>query len=707
MGLTNREPGFDQIEVKSGRTALDVRALSPGQTIELDTPQGAFTIESPGYYRLDVSDSDSTFATHNGGRARMTSITGSVTTLGPDEQVVVGGGLDDVVTSAASDLDAWDRWNIDRTADVIESPSTRYVSQEVYGVNDLDRYGTWRTESQYGPVWYPSGVAADWAPYSAGRWVWDPYYGWSWVDAAPWGWAPSHYGRWVHVSGYWGWAPGPIVAAPVYAPAVVAFFGGSNFSIGIGIGAPAVGWVALGWGEPIVPWWGGVGFVGVPWWGGWGGPWVINNVVIHDHHHRYYAHDIHDYCHSRERHALRFDREDRFGRGRHNRNDWREVRRDQLQPVHGRLRARPTAASLSPGEGRASRPPDRVRQRQVVATRAGRDNTQRLRDAGLRVPDRERSQPRIVGSRDQGRSPADTRERPSLRTRNRELGSVDQGGQRQRDIRNQPGSENLRGREANVPDRMRQRRPQVPSSPSGNERNVERRPPSGERRSSSNPRAERQQPPVPRADRPSLRTRPKADSPDVNDAARRPRANAPSERPAVSSPERARPQRPDVQAPRDQQPARRQRPHAPESQLQQPQQRRSGRVAEVEPREMPQPRQMRERAVAPREMPAAQPRQMRERAVAPRQPAAQPRQMRERAAAPRQPAAQPRQMRERSGQPRGGGQSVQSAPSGGARRDGAEMRGASRDSSSAPAQRDSGSAPAQRGSSQRPSRAHR
>ena len=80
----------------------------------------------------------------------------------------------------------------------------------------------------YGAVWVPRGVAVGWAPYSTGRWVYDPYYGWTWVDDAPWGWAPYHYGRWVHVSGYWGWCPGPIVARPYYSPALVAFYGGGG-----------------------------------------------------------------------------------------------------------------------------------------------------------------------------------------------------------------------------------------------------------------------------------------------------------------------------------------------------------------------------------------------------------------------------------------------------------------------------------------------
>ena len=119
----------------------------------------------------------------------------------------------------------------------------------------------------------PYGTPPGWAPYSTGSWVWDPYYGWTWVDDAVWGWAPFHYGRWVYLDGIWAWAPGPVIVRPLFAPALVAFFSlGRGVSVGIGIVEPAVGWVALGWGEPLHPWWGGPGFVGVPWWGGWGGP---------------------------------------------------------------------------------------------------------------------------------------------------------------------------------------------------------------------------------------------------------------------------------------------------------------------------------------------------------------------------------------------------------------------------------------------------
>jgi len=73
-----------------------------------------------------------------------------------------------------------------------------------------------------------------------------------------------------------------VLAAPVYSPALVGFFGGAGFGVGFSVGVPFVSWVALGWGEPLIPWWGGVGFIGVPCWHGWGGPRVVNNVVINN-----------------------------------------------------------------------------------------------------------------------------------------------------------------------------------------------------------------------------------------------------------------------------------------------------------------------------------------------------------------------------------------------------------------------------------------
>ena len=253
----NHEPDFVQIKVTSGHVSLDLRTVEAGRTVELDTPHAAFTIDRPGYYRVDVTENrDAPSSRGAPGQATMTPAGGQAVAIAASEEVVLEGS-DRRRACAAT----WRRsstcgtsWNYARTDDLIDAVSSRYVSSGVYGVDDLDHYGDWRVVPTYGSVWVPQSVPAGWAPYSTGRWVLDPYYGWTWVDTAPWGWAPYHYGRWVSVGGYWAWAPGPVIVRPVYAPALVAFFGGP--SVRVAIGVPGVSWVALSWGEPLVPWWG-------------------------------------------------------------------------------------------------------------------------------------------------------------------------------------------------------------------------------------------------------------------------------------------------------------------------------------------------------------------------------------------------------------------------------------------------------------------
>ena len=283
LGLVSHEPDYLQLKVTAGHAALDVRDLAGGQTIEVDTPNAALTIDRPGYYRVDVTEPSTAFVARRGGPALVTPAGGQPSDIESGEQAVIDGTTTArLATYPAPATDQWDRWNYERTDWLLEASSDRYVPPDIYGTDDLDRYGNWQVEPTYGRIWVPS-VTPGWAPYSTGRWMWDPYYDWTWVDDAPWGWAPFHYGRWVYVNNYWAWAPGPIPVAirPVYAPALVAFFGGSGVHVGIGV--PFVSWVALGWGEPLVPWWGPVGFVGHPWWAGWCGPRFYNNVVVDRH----------------------------------------------------------------------------------------------------------------------------------------------------------------------------------------------------------------------------------------------------------------------------------------------------------------------------------------------------------------------------------------------------------------------------------------
>ena len=84
------------------------------------------------------------------------------------------------------------------------------------GYEELDSYGEWTAVTTYGEVWFPTSVPANWAPYREGRWVWIEPWGWNWVDDAPWGFTPFHYGRWARVEDRWAWVPGEYVPEPVY-----------------------------------------------------------------------------------------------------------------------------------------------------------------------------------------------------------------------------------------------------------------------------------------------------------------------------------------------------------------------------------------------------------------------------------------------------------------------------------------------------------
>ena len=306
--------------------------------------------------------------------------------------MIAGAETPNVETSAASPLTAWDRWNNQRTTYLMQPTNAQNVSPAMYGTEELAQHGTWRTEETYGSVWVPASVPPGWVPYSAGRWIWDPRFGWTWLDAAPWGWAPYHYGRWVFVRGYWGWAPGPVVVRPVYAPALVVFLGGP-----VVVAARPVHWAPLGWGEPVIPWWGRPGFVGVAWWGGWGGPRVVNNVVV-NRTTTVNVTNINVYSNVHVHNAVVGVSEDRFGRGPVQTTRVDDARVRELAPVRGQLQVKPVAASAMSADRSTLTPPAATRDRTVVATRTPRDFSPALRAQGLGA-EREAtptSSPRIV-----------------------------------------------------------------------------------------------------------------------------------------------------------------------------------------------------------------------------------------------------------------------------------------------------------------------
>jgi hypothetical protein len=246
--LLNLEDRVAQIRLAQGTLNVRVRRLGPNEVFEIATPNLAYSMRRPGEYRIDVDPSaDATTVVVRDGQAEVYGEDAAYTIEAQQSYRFFGTALRDYEYLEGLRADEFDRWSSARDRRESNSVSARYVSRDVIGYEDLDEYGTWRAAEGYGNVWIPSRVPSGWAPYREGHWVWVEPWGWTWVDDAPWGFAVSHYGRWAYLSGSWCWVPGPIRARPVYAPALVAFVGGSNFQIAISTGTiGAVAWFALG-----------------------------------------------------------------------------------------------------------------------------------------------------------------------------------------------------------------------------------------------------------------------------------------------------------------------------------------------------------------------------------------------------------------------------------------------------------------------------
>ena len=241
-----------RVMLHGGRVAVRLRSADAAGEFELFTAGGRFTADRPGQYRVERYNDTDVVAVRSGQALFQTADNGAAVPAGQRAEI-----WRDPATRVAFgpvDGDAFSDWVAVRERADDRAAASRFVSPEMTGAEDLDAYGRWQNEPDYGALWLPHGVAADWAPYRYGHWAWVAPWGWTWVDDAPWGFAPFHYGRWVNVRGAWGWSPGAYVARPVYAPALVAWVGGpqAGFSVSLG-GAPAVGWFPLGPREVYVP----------------------------------------------------------------------------------------------------------------------------------------------------------------------------------------------------------------------------------------------------------------------------------------------------------------------------------------------------------------------------------------------------------------------------------------------------------------------
>ncbi|MDE8349075.1 MAG: hypothetical protein POG74_06255 [Acidocella sp.] len=245
-----------------GEAVFTLTNLQPGQTFTITTPRASVTISQNGQYDIIAGDATNpTIVESLQGAA--TVITNAATLQVSQGQEAVLTGTDPIqVQLAAAQPSNFANRILAQTA----PPPPQYIPPlvgQMTGVAELSSYGSWSQSPTYGAVWYPQ-VNPGWTPYREGHWANIAPWGWTWVEDEPWGFAPFHYGRWFHDHDRWGWAPAPEYSEggdygryyqPVYAPAVVSFFG-----LGVGVGITAallashsVGWVPLAPNEPYYP----------------------------------------------------------------------------------------------------------------------------------------------------------------------------------------------------------------------------------------------------------------------------------------------------------------------------------------------------------------------------------------------------------------------------------------------------------------------
>ncbi|OYU46830.1 MAG: hypothetical protein CFE44_00090 [Burkholderiales bacterium PBB4] len=249
------------LRLSSGHLALRLRTAQAAQETRVQTREGLVSPELEGLFRVSQLDRGTRLAVIHG-RAQFDSDPAAPVQrawLREGEQSEFWWADAPRIDRQSITRDKFNAWFMaqDQAEGGLASGDESYVSAEMTGAEDLNQYGNWETATDYGPVWIPTRVAAGWEPYRDGSWVWTRHWGWSWVDNAPWGFAPFHYGRWVQHRGRWAWAPGRFEPRPAYSPGLVAWVGGPQVSVGVSIGGtrrpPPTSWVPLAPRQSYVP----------------------------------------------------------------------------------------------------------------------------------------------------------------------------------------------------------------------------------------------------------------------------------------------------------------------------------------------------------------------------------------------------------------------------------------------------------------------
>jgi hypothetical protein len=221
-GLFVERKGERLVLIRLDRGRLRVQLGSQSEAvIRVDTPDGSGQLSDRANASFEVDADQSARIRVHGGRLQFSN-EADRTTLAAGERLTVYGSqdaLNRIRTFNTYEGDPFDRWAENQFL-VQRGPSYDRLPAEIrYYADDLDGQGEWVEVEETGTwAWRPTGLGADWRPYSQGRW--GAYAdGMTWISDEPWGYVTHHHGRWDW-NARWGWYWSPGIA---YAPAWVAW----------------------------------------------------------------------------------------------------------------------------------------------------------------------------------------------------------------------------------------------------------------------------------------------------------------------------------------------------------------------------------------------------------------------------------------------------------------------------------------------------
>jgi len=135
-----------QVQLAQGSLAVHVRQINQGEAYEIDSPNLAFSILSPGDYRVDVDPNrNTTDVSVYSGQGTVTG-GGQTWNITPGQRATFAGADQLSYNVGPITNDTFYTWSRAREMREEHLESLHYVSPDVTGYEDLDQYGSWHND---------------------------------------------------------------------------------------------------------------------------------------------------------------------------------------------------------------------------------------------------------------------------------------------------------------------------------------------------------------------------------------------------------------------------------------------------------------------------------------------------------------------------------------------------------------------------------